>query len=411
MVIIIGAGMAGLTCAHYLQQRGTPFVILEASDGVGGRLRTDRVDGFLLDRGFQVFQTGYPEAKPVLRYAELGLQPLPSGARIRTGKTFFNMPNPLRNWAGAPEALMAPVGGFSDKLRVLKLQGSTRNAPAPSADDANAGLETTGDYLRRYGFSEKMIARFFKPFFRGVFLERALDTDAALFRFLFHQFATADVALPENGIGAIAEQLAAGLTPEQLQLRTPVQKIEGKRVFLADGTVLEGTTIVIATEASTAAGLLGKTPNARFNHTDCLYFYSEQPLPKSGAPYLIINSNNNEIIDHIMPLSDAVPSYAPAGKTLISVSLVGKGHIPDAELTEKVQAELVEWFGQQTTWHHLKTYRIKEALPAYLTGKTNVAPQKINDYTFCCGDYTAYPSLNGAMESGRKVAEMCSANV
>ena len=405
MIVIIGAGIAGLTCAKYLKDAGIEATILEASDAVGGRVRTDIVDGFKLDRGFQVLLTSYPEARKLLIYKDLRFNIMPSGARIRRGNDFSVMPNPLKNIETAPQALFAPVGNFWDKLKVLQLNLSVRNALPPDASQPQKA-QTTLDFLRKFGYSEVIIERFFRPFFRGVFLEKSLKTDATFFKFLFRQFAQGDVVVPENGMQAIPEQIAAHLNPKQIRLNTPVERLEGKAVFLKNGETIVADKIVIATDALVAAKLLNDTYVTPFNSTDCVYFSTDRPLSILGKPYLIINANTDELIDHLVVLSDIAPSYAPVGKTLISVSVVGKNDLSETDLNQKIEGELTRWFGENHAWQHLKTYRIPHALPQYFADSKTYNALKINDFTFRCGDYTAYPSLNAAMKTGREVAEL-----
>lgn len=405
MIVIIGAGIAGLTCAKYLKDAGIEATILEASDAVGGRVRTDIVDGFKLDRGFQVLLTAYPEARKLLNYKDLRFKIMPSGARVRRGSDFFVMPNPLKNIETAPQALFAPVGNFWDKLKVLQLNLSVKNALPPDASKPQKA-QTTLEFLKEFGYSNTIIERFFRPFFRGVFLEKGLKTDASFFKFLFRQFAEGDVVVPENGMQAIPEQIAAYLNPKQIRLNTPVERIEGKTVFLTNGETIKADKIVIATDALVAAKLLNKKYVTPFNSTDCVYFSTDRPLSISGKSYLIINANADELIDHLVVLSDIAPMYAPAGKTLISVSVVGKNDLSEADLSKKIEAELTQWFGENHAWQHVKTYRIPNALPQYFDDSNAYKSLKINDFTFRCGDYTAYPSLNAAMKTGREVAEL-----
>ena len=405
MIVIIGAGIAGLTCAKYLKDKGIDAIVLEASDGIGGRVRTDIVDGFQLDRGFQVLLTSYPEARALLQYQDLRFKKMPSGARIRRGNDFFVMPNPLKNIATAPQALLAPVGNFWDKLKILQLNWRVSDAPEPTVENTRTPQSTLA-FLKKFGYSDTIIERFFRPFFRGVFLERDLQTNATYFQFLFRQFAQGDVVVPEKGMQAIPDQIAAHLSPGQIRLNTPVEKIAGKTIFLRNGETILADKIVIATDARNAARLLGETPETVFNATDCLYFTSDTPLRHSGEPYLMINANTNELIDHLVVLSDMAPSYAPAGKTLISVSVVGKNTYSEADLIQKIQGELGNWFDQNIPWQHLKTYRIPEALPQCFQEHGRHYTLKINDFTYRCGDYTAYSSLNAAMKTGREVADM-----
>ncbi len=399
MIVIIGAGIAGLTCAKYLKDKGIEATVLEASDAVGGRVRTDEVDDFKLDRGFQVFLTSYPEAEKLLNYDELNFKEIPSGARIRNGDEFFVMPNPLKNIWTTPQALTAPVGSLLDKIHVFQMNMDTRTLTDPAQSKER---RTTHEFLEYFGYSDKMIERFFVPFFRGVFLERDLETRADFFKFLYGQFSKGDVVVPENGMQAIPEQIASNLSSEQIRLNTPVKKIAGNTVYLENGETIEAEKIVVATDANTAAELLDEVTVTEFNGTTCMYFESDSSLDFEDEAYLIINSNKDELIDHIFPASDAVPSYSPNGKTLISVNIVGNKEFSE----DDIKNELGKWFGSGKNWQHLKTYKIPEALPQYLKYSEVNEDLKINEYTYRCGDYTAYPSLNGAMKSGREVAEM-----
>ncbi len=405
MVVIIGAGISGLTCAKYLKDKGIEAMVLEASDNVGGRVRTDKVDGYKLDRGFQVLLTSYPEAIKILDYKALNLKILPSGARIRMGNHYHVMPNPIKKWTTAPRALLAPVGNLWDKLKVLQLNLNLRNAVEPNAA-APVKKQTTMAFLKEFGYTDTIINRFFKPFFRGVFLEKDLKTDAQFFKFLFSQFAKGNVVVPEEGMQAIPEQIASRLSPNQIRLQTRVAKIEGKIIYLENGETISAQTIVLATDANTTSRFLGENETTHYNSTDCLYFACDSPSKLFKIPYLIINANKDELIDHVVDLSAFSPSYAPTGKTLISVSLVGKNSFGERELIEKVQQELTLWFDKKYDWHHLQTYRIPEALPQYFEAPSSSKSLKINDFTYQCGDHTAYPSLNAAMKSGREVAEM-----
>lgn len=400
MITIIGAGIAGLTCAKYLKDKGIEALILEASDEVGGRVRTNIVNGYKLDRGFQVLLTSYPEAKQLLDYDALRLNPIPSGARIRNGNEFFTMPNPLKNFSSAPQALLSPVGGLIDKFKVLQLNFATRDADEP---DSRSG-ESTISFLKDFGYSQTMLDRFFIPFFRGVFLDEEMRTDSALFKFLYSQFSHGDVVIPENGMQAIPEQIKSCLSPEQIRLNTKVEEIVGGKVYLGDGEVIESDLIVVATDAQMSAKLLGEESKTPFNGTTCLYFESDSSLDLDGEPFLIINSNKDELIDHILPVSDTMPSFAPSGKTLISVNVVGNEEVAEQEII----SELANWFGQDKKWDHLRTYKIENALPQFFIDSPIKSDLKISEDLYRCGDYTAYPSLNAAMRSGRLVAEMIS---
>ncbi|MBC7796405.1 MAG: aldehyde dehydrogenase family protein, partial [Pyrinomonadaceae bacterium] len=397
--------LIALTCAKYLKDAKREFVIIESSDKVGGRVRTDLVDGFQLDRGFQVFLTSYPEALKVLDYDKLQFQKLPSGARIRRGKDYFVLPNPLKDLFTAPQAAFSPIGNLFDKVNVLRLNFATSNAAEPNRT-ANGDIAlSTLSFLEKYGYSDKFVKSFFKPFFGGVFLDKELTTRSDFFKFLYHHFAIGEVVIPSAGIQAIAEQIAGFFIPTELRLNSNVEKINGKTVQLTSGEEINADKIVVATDAAGAARLLGERLSTEFNGTSCIYFTSDKPLNFSGKPFLIINSNKSEMINHILEVSAIAPSYSPQGKTLISVNLIGNSYLDAEILVKKVLNELTIWFGDEYEWRHLKTYRIPAALPRF-DAKFKPLPAQVTENIYRCGDYTAYPSLNAAMKSGREVAEM-----
>src|ERR687898_1280923 len=232
-VYVVGAGLAGLRCARRLHEKGVAATVLEAGDGVGGRVRTDRVEDFLLDRGFQVLLTAYPEATEALDYRELELHPFYPGAMIRTGGRFVTVADPFRRrWDGLRTAL-APVGGLGDKLKVAKLR---RRVTAGSLEELFARPETTTrEALAADGFSDTIVDRFFRPLFGGVLLDHELGTSSRMFEFVYRMFALGDVAIPTRGMGAIAEQLAGGLPPGCVRLGQRVTAVGGGGVTPARG--------------------------------------------------------------------------------------------------------------------------------------------------------------------------------
>lgn len=401
-VLIIGAGVAGLTCARYLRDRGITPLVLEASDGVGGRVRTDRVEGFLLDRGFQILLTAYPEAQRLLDYETLGLKPFESGAVIRRPEGFTVLPDPFKNPGAVLPALTAPVGSLGDKLRILRLALDTDDS-----DDAETFRHSATDtlsYLRAYGFSEKMIDLFFRPFFGGVFLENDLGTSSNFFRFVFKHFYAGDAALPTDGIGAIAEQLWRMLPPGTVQTGTRVARVEGTTVFLENGQSLTADSVVLAVDAHAADALLGLPATRAFHHTTCTYFAAERsPLDRK---MIVLNPDRLSVVHNLCVPSDVAPSYTTSGEALISVSTQGLETVDIPALTIRIRRELTGWFGPQVAgWRHLRTYHLPEALPHFGPG-AGLRPLKLGERLYQCGDQAAYPSLNAAMLTGREVAEL-----
>src|SRR5450631_336482 len=200
-VVVIGAGLAGLECARLLEQRQTDVALLEASDAPGGRVRTDVVDGFRLDRGFQVLLDSYPEAQRALNYPALSLKRFLPGALVWHRGSFHRFADPFREPLAATGLLFDPVVPLMDKLRVLRLRSQV--ARMGNADYLEHPERTTRAFLQDFGFSEVIIRRFFQPFFGGVFLETELATSSRLFEFLFRMFSTGSAGVPALGMGEI----------------------------------------------------------------------------------------------------------------------------------------------------------------------------------------------------------------
>lgn len=401
-VIIIGAGIAGLTCAKYLNDYGIESLVLEASDAVGGRVYTDEVEGFLLDRGFQILLTEYPEAKKLLDYNALNLKTFRSGALVRLDNDFSVISDPFKEPMQVFKTLFSSVGSLGDKLKVLQL--SNEVSKEDTQEFFNEKATDTLSYLQRYGWSEEMITNFFKPFFGGVFLENELSTASNFFRFLFKQFYCGDVAIPARGMQAIPQQLAAKLPIGSVQLESKVEKLNRNSITLTNGQTLHAKQIVVATDAFNADRLLQRKLNREFNGTTCTYFAADRsPLSEK---MLVLNPNRLSSVHNLCVPSDIAPDYAPKGKALISVSTQGLAMFDEKKLSEHILQELTQWYGEEVkTWQHLRTYHIPESLVKY---KANAPAEnlKISKNLYECGDHVAYPSLNAAMATGRAVADM-----
>lgn len=400
-VLIIGAGLAGLCCALRLHEAGIPWTVIEAADEVGGRVRTDRTEGFLLDRGFQIFLTAYPEASSILNYAQLDLHPFFPGALVYRGGKFHRLADPLRRPDLALETLLSSVGTLSDKLRVAALR-----VAASLFGITHSQQYTTMESLRKVGFSQDIIDGFFRPFLSGIFLENELETSASMFNFVFRMLADGENVLPGKGMQSIPLQIANRLPSTCIKLNKRVERLKGNAVETSDGDCFEGKTVVLATDEPNCLNLLGvKTPE-KFGSQTCLYFAAgTSPVDE---PVLILNGEEEGVVNNLCVPSDVCANYAPAGSTLISVSLVGHCQLADNSLEQAVRLHLSRWFGNQVkTWRHLRTYRIKYALP-------DQSPQGIRSRQIWygeqskihfCGDYKETGSINGAMYSGRKTAE------
>jgi phytoene dehydrogenase-like protein len=402
-VVIIGGGVAGLCCALRLQEKEIPCVVLEASDAPGGRVRTDRVDGFLLDRGFQVLLTAYPEARRLLDYRALRLRTFAPGALVRIQGKLHRVSDPFRQPWTLPATLLAPVGSLADKLAIARLRSYVRSG---TVEEIWTRPETSSlEALRSFGFSQRMIDAFFRPFFGGIFLETELATSSRMLEFVFRMFSEGWAALPAAGMGAISEQLAARLTPGTLRLDARVEGIGDGAVYLSKKRErIPAAAVVVATEASEAARILPDLRPPGFHDTACLYYAAPRaPLAK---PVLVLNGEGGGPVDNLCVPSAVAPTYAPAGQALVSATVVGAAGADEKDLESEVRRQLTSWFGIATAdWRHLRTYRIPLALPARKNLEPAALPVRRKPGIYVCGDHRETPSLQGAMVSGRRAAE------
>jgi phytoene dehydrogenase-like protein len=402
-VLIVGGGLAALACAVRLQAEGRQPILLEESDDVGGRVRTDAVDGFLLDRGFQVYLDAYPEAGNLLDKQALDLRPFKPGALVRLNGRFHRVMDVFRQPQHLIGSALAPVGTWSDKLRVALLKWRLGRS---SLDEIRSREDlSTLEYLQRAGFSSAMIDVFFRSFYGGIFLERDLRTSSRMFEFTFKMFSQGSATVPARGMQEIPRQLARRLPPESIRCRARVVEVHRGNVVLASGERLAGDAVVVATDSTTAAKLIpGLSADApHWRAVTGLYFAAkESPLREA---IIALNGDRRGWVNHVCVMSDVAPGYAPAGEALISVSVLGVPEIPDLE--QQVRAELEAWFGTMVRdWRHLRTDRIARALPEQLPGLTP-APMGFRemDGILVCGDHLASASIEGAILSGLRCAE------
>ncbi len=401
--IIIGGGLAGLTCTRQLCASGLSCQLLEASDAVGGRVRTDSVDGFLLDRGFQVFLTAYPEARAVLDYEKLNLRRFEPGALIRLRGKFQRLSDPWRRPRHLLATAFSPAATLSDKLRIGRFRGQVTRC---GMDEIFQRPEqTTIAMLRERGFSDVIIERFLRPFFGGVFLEHELQTSSRMCEFVFRMFSLGDAAVPEQGMQQIPKQLASELPQNVVRTDCPVVSIDGQDVTLASGERLSADAVVIATEAPAARKLLGDAFPASGTRVSCLYFAAD--APPLEEPILVLNGDGEGPINNLCVPSQVSRKYAPASQALVSISVLGH-HSDQHSLQQRVQAQLESWFGPVAkSWRHLRTYDIEYALPSQAPPALRqvIKPAQVRSGVFICGDHCDTASINGAMASGRRAAE------
>lgn len=405
-IIIVGAGLSGLACARRLAKAGLRFSLFEASDGVGGRVRTDVVDGFKLDRGFQVFLPAYPVAKKMLDYEDLKLKTLYRGVDVHLKGTTHRLADPLQHPQRALRDLLTgtDIGSWRDKWYSLLLRQEvfgTKEIPRGMKE------MRTQEYLRDYGFSECFIDHFFRPFFGGVFTEKELRTSARMFVFTFAMFDRGGSALPADGMQAIPDQLAAGLPAGSIRLNSPIVSVAPGAVTLDSGQVIKAGHIVLATSEDMAVRLLPhdgpvKMPASR--SLTCMYFATDQMLPTDAILHL--DGDGRGPVNHACIVSNVSASYAPAGQRLVCCSILGSPS--SAELEGVVREQMCSWFGPGAHhWRHLRTYQIRNAQPEARQLKLgDRAPNPvISPGLYRCGDYCEDVSINGALLSGDRAAK------
>ncbi|MEW1633089.1 FAD-dependent oxidoreductase [Streptomyces sp. NPDC093801] len=394
-VVVIGAGAAGLACAADLDTAGLRVRLLEAEDTVGGRIRTDRVAGFTADRGFQVFNTGYPQVKRRLDLRALRLRPFTPGVLVHTGAGRLRLGDPTRRPRDGVGLLTGGRVGPRDLLALGVL--SARALLAPASRVRARPDATTRTALADAGFSEEFVETFFRPFLSGVFLEDSLETSARFFHLVWRSMLRGTLCLPRDGIGAVPAQLAAVLPPGALRTSSPVSGLTPGGVLLDDAE-LRARAVVVATGAGAAARLLPDLRPVPGRTVTTLYHaVARSPLPE---PTLLVDARRRFLNSCV--LTEVQPGFSGDGRALVSTSVLGA---PGPAEEAAVASALAEAYGTDTgTWEPVHRVTVRNALPAMppplpLTRTSRLAPGR-----YVCGDHRATGSLQGALASGARAA-------
>ena len=396
---IIGGGISGLIAARVLEEHGLSATIIEASDRLGGRVKTDVVDGYSLDHGFQVLLTAYPAAKKYLDFDALELQEfLPGSAIFKNGKQKI-IGDPLRNLSLLLPTLFSGIGTVNDKLKILALN---RRLKKKSIQNIFAEKEqTTHAYLENIGFSEAIITNFFTPFFSGIFLENKLETSSRMFEFVYKMFGEGNAALPKDGIQAIPKQLFEKLKSTTIIFNTKVKSVENGSIKLESGETLKSNFTIIATQAS---GLVSNLKNQATQWKSCDTLYFEVAKREIKKPLIGLIAAPNTLINNIF-YHTSLQTSATATKELLSVTVVDKQNLTNRQLVTEVQKELKELCNIDSCTF-IKQYNIPMALPNLQDIQYEMLPSetRLTETIFLAGDTQLNGSLNAAMIAGERAA-------
>jgi protoporphyrinogen oxidase len=396
---IIGGGISGLIAARVLEEHGLSATIIEASDRLGGRVKTDVVDGYNLDHGFQVLLTAYPAAKKYLDFDALELQEfLPGSAIFKNGKQKI-IGDPLRNLSLLLPTLFSGIGTVNDKLKILALN---RRLKKKSIQNIFAEKEqTTRVYLENIGFSEAIITNFFTPFFSGIFLENKLETSSRMFEFVYKMFGEGNAALPKDGIQAIPKQLFEKLKSTTIIFNTKVKSVENGSIKLESGETLKSNFTIIATQAS---GLVSNLKNQATQWKSCDTLYFEVAKREIKKPLIGLIAMHNALINNIF-YHTSLQTSATATKELLSVTVIDKQNLTNKQLVTEVQKELKELCNIDSCTF-IKQYNIPMALPNLQDIQYEMLPSetRLTETIFLAGDTQLNGSLNAAMIAGERAA-------
>jgi phytoene dehydrogenase-like protein len=399
-VIVVGGGLAGLACARFLCNRGIEVTVLESSDAIGGRVRTDTVDGFLVDRGFQVLLTACPEPHHQLRVGALELKRFDPGAVVRVDGRFHRVANPLSRPRLAWSTAVSPIGTVADKIRLgglaLDLMRTTPRQILRRED------RSTIEALRDRGFTDRMIDRFWRPLFAGIQLDPDLEVSSRRFELILAMLIEGDAAVPARGMGAIPAQLATELPTAAIRLRTKVATITDSGVELEGGERMNARAVVVATDGPAAARLLGLADPGSRSVAAVHLAADNAPVPDR---MVILDGEGRGPATNAAVLSNVAPSYAPPGRALVVVEIPRPPAGSDSELLGAVRRQLRGWWGPAVdSWQPLSTIRIAHGHPDQRAGASLKRRVRLGDGKYVCGDHRDTASIQGALYSGRRAA-------
>jgi phytoene dehydrogenase-like protein len=396
-VVVVGAGLAGLTAADRLARAGLEVVVVESSDGVGGRVRTDRVDGFLVDRGFQVLNTGYPAVRRILDLDALNLREFDRAVLLHVDGRRVRIGDPRRELLALPRAATTPIGGLRSKAALAAYAGAIVGLPIGRVKGWR-DLPAI-EHWERHGLHGPVVDRLLRPFFSGVVLEEELTTSSRFVDLMLRMFARGSSVIPAGGMQQIAEQLASRLPAGSLHLQLPVLRV-GAREVVTDAGAVAARAVVVATDVDSADELVGgglERPEWKGVTT----VYHAAAVAPLDQPTLLLDTDDSPVNNTVV-ITWAAPSYSPDHRALVATSLVhGTGQRWDEP---EVRSRLAVLYDVPTDeWEHVSTCDVPRALPAMPAPHHFRRPVRHRD-VFVCGDHRDTSSIQGALVSGERTA-------
>ena len=413
-VAVVGGGLAGLAAASRLAEADFDVTLFERREGAGGRVRSTREDGFVFDRGFQVLFTAYPAARRELDLDALDLRYFTPGACLcRTGRRSI-LSDPLRDPGSLTDSLFNTEVSVGDKLRTLALR---RRLGPPDPDAFSVPDRSIRAALLDRGFSERFVENFAAPFYGGITLDRSLSTSAAVFDYTFAALAGGRIAIPADGMGAIADQLAERARDAGAAIRTDaeVDTVDGDtpEVRLGGETVAVDA-VVVAADPPTARELTG-IDSIPTDARGCVTGWYALPGEPLDAGRRILLNAADDAPNHVIPHSAVAPEYAPDGEVLLSATFLGQPDASDHDLAATTREALASWYPERSfdELRTLRTDRIPFAQLVQPPGFFDDLPgvRDPEGPVYLAGEYTAWSSIQGALESGREAARAVRADL
>ena len=407
-VVVVGAGLAGLTAARALTIAGRDVHVLEASDNIGGRVRTDEVDGLLLDRGFQLYNPAYTEGIQILDLKSLDVQPLTAGVVVSIDGRHYKLGNPVQEPAWAVDSLVAPTGSLLSKLKFARYV-ATRALTNKEPD----AVDQRSDAFLTHAFGKELTRKVLQPFLAGVFLENDLATSKRFLDIVLESFLKGTPGVPRFGMQEIPRQLATQLRPNTIHCNVTVTEVAENKVTTDDGTI-ECRAVIVATNARSAKTLVPSISVSQSHSVTTWYHLADcdgteltegkGAVLVDGKRYSSQGADPKRPVVNTVVISNAAPSYASHNRTLVSSSALG---VHDSVYAESlVRSHLASLYGVPTSgWQHVATYPIPEALPAMNPPHELHKNPRLGNGLYIAGDHRDVSSINGAFASGRRAAE------